>query len=244
MDSHDKTVDVNKIAASTILFVDDEKQTLKYFEKSLQKQFAIKTANSVDKAIEVLEQQHQEIAIVISDQKMPVKQGLELLRYTKENHPEIIRMLTTAYFDTENTIEAINKAEVFRFIPKPWNVEELHKNLNQALNRFQSSNQNQQVSPNEYMTLQNFKEDCEQWLSYALHAYGDVDIYKGGIEAHAYNYHVLIHKEFAIEQVRRLSASMNKMLEEYFLNEEIILNMHAQRDIGFGLPNLLSKNKH
>lgn len=244
MDSHDKTVAVNNIAASTILFVDDEKQVLKYFKKSLETDFTIKTANSVSNAIEILDQHHQEIAVVISDQRMPVKQGLELLRYSKRNYPEIIRMLTTAYFDTEHSIDAINQADVFRFIPKPWNVEELIINLNQALNRFQSSNQYQQVAPNEYMVLHNFKEDCEQWLSYALHAYGDVDIYKGGIEAHSYNYHVLIQKDFEIEQARRLSASMNKMLDEYFLNEEIILNMHTQRDIGFGLPNLLSKEKH
>ncbi len=163
-----------KRVASTILFVDDETQELKYFTRALHKEFTIKTASSVDEAITVLDNHHREVAVVISDQRMPVKHGLELLQYTHTHYAHIIRMLTTAYCDMDSSIAAINQAEVFRYIAKPWNLDELSNSLNQALKRYHANTNNHKNINHSDTILAEFKEDCEHWLMYALHAYGDI----------------------------------------------------------------------
>ena len=228
-----------KQTASTILFVDDEAQELKYFTRALHKEFTIKTASSVDEAINILDNHHQEIAVVISDQRMPVKHGLELLQYTHTNYSHIIRMLTTAYCDIDSSINAINQAEVFRYIPKPWNLDELSSSLNQALKRYYA-NTNNQISINPSATIIcEFEEDCEHWLMYALHAYGDINIYKGGLEALACKYSIRIHKDLLEESaIKETSAVIDKILQERFLSDTVLLDMHSQSSKGFGIKAL------
>lgn len=120
-----------------ILFVDDEENARKYFEKGLRHNFNILTAGNVDEAIEVLANNHQNIAVVITDQRMPGGNGIKLLKFLRENYPQIIRLLTTAYSDLSEAIDAVNSGEIFRYIQKPWNYELLQTELKQALDLFE-----------------------------------------------------------------------------------------------------------
>lgn len=116
-----------------ILYVDDEAMALKYFDRLVSPLAPVITALSVEEGKAVLRQHASEIAVLVSDQRMPGAHGNELLRYARENHPHIVRLLTTAYSELGEAIEAINTGEVFRYINKPWVLDNLHTDLRNAL---------------------------------------------------------------------------------------------------------------
>jgi CheY-like chemotaxis protein len=120
-----------------ILFVDDEDNARKYFEKGLKHQFNIMLAASVDEAQKIINEHHKDIAVVITDQRMPGGNGVILLRFLREQYPRIIRLLTTAYSDLTEAIEAVNSGEILRYIQKPWDFSMLKHELNQALELFE-----------------------------------------------------------------------------------------------------------
>ena len=120
-----------------ILFVDDEEKTRKYFVKGLEKEFNILTAESVDEAKKIIEEKHNEIAVVITDQRMPGGNGVKLLQHLREEYPQIIRLLTTAYSDLTDAIECVNKGEILRYIQKPWDYDMLKHELGQAIDLFE-----------------------------------------------------------------------------------------------------------
>jgi two-component system, probable response regulator PhcQ len=116
-----------------ILYVDDEAMSLKYFDRLVSPLAPVITALSVEAGKAILRERASEIAVLVSDQRMPGAHGNELLRYARENHPHIVRLLTTAYSELGEAIEAINSGEIFRYINKPWELENLHTDLRNAL---------------------------------------------------------------------------------------------------------------
>ncbi len=220
--------------ASTILFVDDEKHETKYFKKALCQHFLIETADSVDAAITLLNEKHDEIAVVITDQRMPKQLGVELLHYTQTHYPHIVRMLTTAFCDFDSAVDAINKAEVFRYIPKPWDLDVLEDALHHALQRFHSL-QKDSGSTLENNLITEMRDDCEHWLMYAIHAYGDENVYRSGIEALSCRYHILINSHFKGEAAKRLLANMDTIIADNFLSTEVLQQLNSQKDEGFGV---------
>lgn len=116
-----------------ILYVDDEPMALKYFERLVSPMAPVLTAQSVEEGKMLLDERAGEIAILISDQRMPGAQGNDLLRYARESYPSIVRMLTTAYSELGSAIEAINSGEIYRYINKPWDLESLKADLKNAL---------------------------------------------------------------------------------------------------------------
>ena len=116
-----------------ILYVDDEPMALKYFDRLVSPLAPVITALSVEEGMAVLRERGHEIAVLVTDQRMPGAHGNELLRFTREYHPRIVRMLTTAYSELGEAIEAINSGEIYRYITKPWELASLHADLRNAL---------------------------------------------------------------------------------------------------------------
>ncbi|MDB5847159.1 MAG: hypothetical protein JWP29_911 [Rhodoferax sp.] len=116
-----------------ILYVDDEPMALKYFERLVSPIAPVLTALSVEEGRAILRERGHEIAVLISDQRMPTAYGNELLRYARDHHPTMVRMLTTAYSELGEAIEAINTGEIYRYITKPWDLENLRADLRNAL---------------------------------------------------------------------------------------------------------------
>ena len=116
-----------------ILFVDDEPMARKYFERLVSPLATVITASSVEQGKAVLRERGGEIAVLVSDQRMPGAHGNELLGFAREFHPRIVRMLTTAYSEIGEAIEAINSGEIYRYITKPWDLGSLHADLRNAL---------------------------------------------------------------------------------------------------------------
>lgn len=116
-----------------ILYVDDEEQALKYFDKVFSRHFAILTASSTDQALRLLEERAADVGVIMSDQRMPKRLGIDLLADVRKLYPHIVRILTTAYAELDNAIDAVNQGEIYRYITKPWNIQELKATLHQAL---------------------------------------------------------------------------------------------------------------
>jgi len=108
---------------NAILCIDDEPNVLNALHRLLQRDYKVSVAESVEKAFEIL--RDKEIDLVICDQRMPKMTGIEVLKKVKQEHPDTMRFLLTAYADLEVAIAAINEGGVHRFITKPWNNEEL-----------------------------------------------------------------------------------------------------------------------
>ena len=112
-----------------VLFVDDEQKSLKYFNRFYRDDFRILTADNVDEGQRILEREGEEVAVVITDQRMPNGEGTELLRFARERFPLTVRMLTSAYTDFAAVVSAINEGETLRFVEKPWARDKLRDEL-------------------------------------------------------------------------------------------------------------------
>lgn len=120
---------------SKILYVDDEEINLVNFSESLNDEFTIFTSTSGEEALKILEVEG-EMALVVSDQRMPGMSGTEFLTLVKERFPESIRMIISAYTEIEELMDAINRAEVYRYLVKPWEEEQLRLTIRNAVGTY------------------------------------------------------------------------------------------------------------
>lgn len=112
-----------------VLYVDDERSNRLVFQQSLS-EFNVAVAESGERALEILAE--TDVAVVVTDMRMPGMSGEELLRVAKERHPEVIRMVVTAHKDVGPILRAINEGLVARYIIKPWDRPELVQTLRWA----------------------------------------------------------------------------------------------------------------
>ncbi len=117
-----------------ILIVDDEAANLRALQRLFRKDYDVLTAQSGGEALSLL-QQH-DVALLITDQRMPVMTGIELLQKTVPLRPHMVRMLLTGYTDVGTLIEAINCGHVYRYLTKPWNNDDLSLTVSRALEHF------------------------------------------------------------------------------------------------------------
>ncbi len=121
------------LALPVILYVDDEPGARRYFQRALEGQATVLPAASVDEAKAQLERHAASIDVLVTDQRMPGANGNALLFHAWERHPHIVRILTTAYSEQEQTVEAINQGRIHRYLPKPWDIAVLRLEMTQAV---------------------------------------------------------------------------------------------------------------
>ncbi|MGC9503054.1 response regulator [Baaleninema sp.] len=115
-----------------ILVVDDEPDNLDLLERVLHPLYTVVRATSGQEALNCLARD-SEIAVIVSDQRMPKMSGTEFLSLTATQYPDVIRIILTAYTDVEDLVEAINSGKVFKYVTKPWHVDELRTVVRQAV---------------------------------------------------------------------------------------------------------------
>jgi signal transduction histidine kinase len=113
-----------------VLYIDDEDNNLKSFRASLRKDFKVYTAIDAQDGLRIATE--QEIHVVIADQRMPGMSGTEFFEELVKLNPDPIRILLTGYSDIASVIDAINRGEVYRFIDKPWNIEQIKNSIKNA----------------------------------------------------------------------------------------------------------------
>jgi len=129
-----------------ILIVDDEPENIKALKRTLGEGFDCVGVTNPTEALQLLEE--RDFSVIISDQKMPEMQGVDLLAEVAKKHPMITRVILTAHTEVADILKAINRAEIYRYILKPWENEELIATLRQALERNQLLRENQNLINN------------------------------------------------------------------------------------------------
>ncbi|HZA13277.1 MAG TPA: ATP-binding protein [Myxococcaceae bacterium] len=119
--------------APVVLYVDDEMINLRVFEANFRTRFNVVTAQSAAEALEVLSQRAAQVAVLISDQRMPGMSGVELLERARDAFPDVRRMLITAYSDMQAVMDAVNRGQVVRYFVKPWVKDDLAAALEDAI---------------------------------------------------------------------------------------------------------------
>jgi two-component system probable response regulator PhcQ len=119
-----------------VLYVDDEEQALKYFKKAMDKDFTVLTATNVADANAIIDKDAARIGVVITDQRMPGALGVELLKRVKQQWPNMVRLLITAFSEIDSAIEAVNSGAIYKYITKPADLKELKETLKRAMEIF------------------------------------------------------------------------------------------------------------
>lgn len=117
--------------SDVVLYVDDELGNRVVFEHTFKKDFNVLTAESAEEALRILGE--RSVAVVVADQRMPRMSGNELFLEMKEKHPDVVRVIVTAYSDLDSILAAMNGGLVARYVVKPWAREELATILSWAV---------------------------------------------------------------------------------------------------------------
>lgn len=115
---------------NNVLYVDDEENNLNSFRAALRRNYNIFTAKSGEEGIEILAK--NDIHVVVTDQRMPNMTGVQFLQHIPSDLDNI-RIILTGFTDMESIIEAINTGQVYHYITKPWDKDELKMTIDNAL---------------------------------------------------------------------------------------------------------------
>ena len=124
------------MAKHTILCVDDEIDNVEALERLFRKKYTVLKATSGQQALQLLDEHPGEIALIITDQRMPEMNGVDFLQKTLENNPDTVRILLTGYTDLESVIAAVNEGQIYRYLTKPWDPVDLSNTVDHAVDRF------------------------------------------------------------------------------------------------------------
>jgi DNA-binding NtrC family response regulator len=126
-----------------VLVVDDEKDNLDIVRFNFRKVHPLLFANGGSEAVELLKK--EDVACIVSDQRMPGMSGLELLKAARELRKDSVNVLLTAYADLPVLTEALNQGLAYRYVAKPWTSEELGHAIRGAVERFHLMRENQRL---------------------------------------------------------------------------------------------------
>ncbi len=118
-----------------MLVVDDEPNNLDLLYRAFRKDFKVFKAESGAAALEVLETKG-EMAVIISDQRMPLMKGTEFLSRTVATFPDTVRIILTGFTDVSDLVDAINASQVYRYVTKPWDADNLEHLVELALDTY------------------------------------------------------------------------------------------------------------
>ena len=146
-----------------ILYVDDEKNSLKYFEQALKDKFSIYTATNATDGFHLLYEIGDKIGVVIADQRMPREDGFQLLNKFRVFQPDIVRILVTAYDAPSEIIEAEKSGKIFKVIEKPWDLNKLETTLEKALELHKKHEEKRKKAPDPLAVVLN-RDTLESWM--------------------------------------------------------------------------------
>ncbi len=209
-----------------ILYVDDELDNLTAFNAVMRRHYTITTASSGEEALELLKK--QEFSLVISDQRMPKMTGVELFEQVKNLYPDVIRIILTGYSEVKAIIDSINMGQVYYYITKPWNVDELKVMIDNALETYRLKKDNKELKDEKTeLLVKTARMEKEQVMAH-------FEILKSQINPHfLFNsmniLSSLIPKspKLAVKFTSQFSKVFRKLLEN---NEEITIPLQQELD--------------
>lgn len=126
-----------------ILLVDDEEANVRLLKRVLSDEYDTLEALSGQEGLNVLKE--HDISLIITDQRMPGMTGVQLLKESLAIRPDAIRILLTGYTDVQALIDAINSGHVYKYVPKPWDRDELKVTVKRAIETYELKQRNTQL---------------------------------------------------------------------------------------------------
>jgi len=126
-----------------LLAVDDEPRIAQLLRRELGREYRVFTAGGGREALAVLEA--EDITLVIADQRMPEMSGSELMQEVVERFPDTVRILLTGYTDLNALVDAVNRGQIYYYVTKPWEPDELKIIVRQGIEKFELEHRNRQL---------------------------------------------------------------------------------------------------
>lgn len=120
-----------------LLIVDDETPNIRLLERLFAGDYSVLTASSGKEAVTLLDQ--HDVAVIITDQRMPGMSGVELLKRTADRRPHMVRILLTGYTDLDALVEAVNCGLIYMYVSKPWKNEDLKLRIGRAVQHYEDN---------------------------------------------------------------------------------------------------------
>jgi len=146
-----------------VLYLDDEQENLSAFKAGFRREFDVQVANNSKEAFDLIQSVRPHV--IFSDQRMPEMTGVEFFNAVRQIYPEGIRILLTAFTDVKDIVAAINRGNVYRFVSKPWNEDELR---NTVLNAYEIFNTRHELQL-KVAELEKANEDLNRFIYSASH---------------------------------------------------------------------------
>lgn len=204
-----------------ILLVDDEEDNLALLYRTLRGTYNLERTTSPLHALELLKEKQFEL--VISDHKMPEMDGVEFLKRVQIAHPQIMRILLTAYSDANILIDAINYAKIYRYVKKPFNPDELQLIVSSALEYFQLKHDNDKL-------ICDLKELFSGTIKAIMEALDAKDSYTSGRGRRITYYSILIAKQLGLSTIDTGKVELAGMLHDIGMigvSDEILYKIDA-----------------
>jgi response regulator RpfG family c-di-GMP phosphodiesterase len=127
-----------------VLYIDDEPHNLTAFKAAFRRDYNIFLAESAGEGKSILET--NDIHVILSDQRMPLTSGIEFFESILETYPEPIRILITGYTDINAVVDAINRGQVYKYLTKPWNENDIRIFVDRAYEVFHLRRENAELT--------------------------------------------------------------------------------------------------
>lgn len=206
-----------------ILYVDDEANNLVGFKATYRHDYDILTAISADEGLNVLGK-HPDIKIILCDQRMPQKTGVQFFEEVSKLYPNPVRMLLTGYVDIESVIKAINHGHIYRFLTKPWQEVDVRAAIEEGYKYYTTSSllfaKNQE--------LQKANEELDKFAYSVTHDIrGPIVSMTGALE--------LMKNTDDINEIRQIISLMEESADKV---TDLIENIHAYYSLKRGDINI------
>jgi len=192
-----------------ILYVDDETVALTMFAQAFSDRFRVLTANNIEEGWKLFEAHQDEIAIVVSDQRMPGGTGTELLARVKKTRPHVLRILATAYSDLSAAVDAINNGSIYKYITKPWDNVMVEVMFLRGLEFFILQKERDQLARERFSSMHRLMIK-ERVISFGLIA--------AGLQHHCRNSMLAIEMFLSLvpEQLEEEQVDLNRLNDPFF----------------------------
>ena len=182
-----------------VLVVDDEESNLRTLRRVLRSQYNVLTANSGAEGIELLKQ-NRDVALILSDQRMPYMTGSQFLGEAIKLAPNTIRFLITGYSDLDAVVDAINTGRIYRYITNPWDPDQLLIDVKRAVEHYVASKENERLSKFNQKLVDDLKELLINTVSAISNALEAKDSYTFGHSNRVTFYAIEIGKTIGLDE--------------------------------------------
>ena len=177
----------------TILIVDDEINNLQLLKRTFRGKYNILTASNGLEGLEVLKRNINDVSLIVSDHKMPIMEGTKFLEEANHIAPDVIKVLLTGFSDIEIITDAVNKCNLFQYILKPFDPEELQEIVKNGLDKFD-------LVSSKSMILKDLKELFYKTIKSIASALDAKDPYTHGHSMRVTLYSIILARELNIPE--------------------------------------------